>query len=290
MSEVLNQLIDLLALEKIEENLFRGQSQDLGWGRVFGGQVLGQALSAAVQTVPEDRKPHSLHAYFLRSGDVNLPVIYEVDRIRDGRSFTTRRVVAIQKGRAIFNMSASFQIEESGFEHADKMPDAPAPETLQNDQDRVLEYAAKLPDYLSGLAARRRPFEVRVCDPVPFGDLSPKKAQRMYWFRAAGELPDNLAFHQYMLAYISDYSFLTTSLLPHGETWISPNMQVATLDHAMWFHRPFKLDEFLLHVIDSPSASGARGLVRGRVFSRDGQLVASTTQEGLIRKHDKARS
>ncbi len=285
MSKVLEQLVNLLALEKIEENLFRGESQDLGWGRVFGGQVLGQALSAAVQTVPEDRKPHSLHSYFLRSGDVNLPVIYEVDRIRDGRSFATRRVVAIQKGKAIFNMSASFQIEEEGFEHADIMPDAPEPETLQTDQARVLEFASKLPDYLSGLAVGARPFEVRDCEPTPFGDLSPKPSKRMYWFKAAGKLPENLAFHQYMLAYISDYSFLTTSLLPHGETWISPSMQVATLDHAMWFHRPFKVDEFLLHVIDSPSASGARGLVRGRVFSRDGRLVASTAQEGLIRKH-----
>lgn len=286
MSDVFEQLVSLLALEKIEENLFRGQSQDLGWGRVFGGQVLGQALSAAVQTVPENRKAHSLHAYFLRSGDVNLPIIYEVDRIRDGRSFNTRRVVAIQKGKAIFNMSASFQIDEKGFEHADIMPSAPLPETLQTDKERVLAYASKLPDYLSGLAAAERPFEVRVVNPT--NEVDKFKAQapnRMYWLRAGGKLPDNPAIHKYMLAYISDYSFLTTSLLPHGETWISPSMQVATLDHAMWFHRPFRVDDFLLHVIDSPSAFGARGLVRGKIFAQDGTLVASTVQEGLIRKH-----
>jgi len=284
MSTVLTELVQLLALERIEENIFRGQSQDLGWGTVFGGQVLGQALSAAAQTVPGDRLAHSFHAYFLRPGDVSRPVIYEVDRIRDGSSFTTRRVVAVQKGEAIFNFDASFQKHEQGFEHADPMPSAPAPEDLQTTQERLTPFASRLPPLLRRRALGDRPFELR-----PVGDIddpvlpAPRAALRMVWLRAAAPLPDDPSLHRNLLAYASDWSFLSTALLPHGVTWLTPGMQVASLDHAIWFHQPLRVDDWLLHVIDSPAAHGARGLVRGRVFTRDGRLVASTAQEGLIR-------
>jgi acyl-CoA thioesterase-2 len=285
MSTILSELVQLLSLERIEENLFRGQSQDLGWGTVYGGQVLGQALAAATQTVPADRLAHSLHAYFLRPGDVARPVLYEVDRIRDGSSFTTRRVVAIQKGQPIFNLDASFQLAEDGFDHADAMPDAPAPEQLPTEQERLARFASRLPKFLRERAVAGRPIEVR---PVGDGDdpviPSPKPAQRMVWLRATAPLPDDPPLHRHLLAYASDFAFLTTALLPHGVSWLTPGMQVASVDHALWFHRPFRIDEWLLHVIDSPTASGSRGLVRGRVFTRDGRLVASTAQEGLIRQ------
>ena len=284
MSTVLDELVKLLALERIEENLFRGQSQDLGWGTVFGGQVLGQALSAAAQTVPAERHVHSLNAYFLRPGDVSRPIVYEVDRIRDGGSFTTRRVVAIQGGKAILNLATSFQKPERGFEHQDEMPDAPPPESLPTEQDRAREHASKLPAQLRERAVADRPFELR---PADGGDpfLPPPRApQRMVWLRTVERLPDDPALHAYLLAYASDHSFITTALLPHGVTWLTPGMQVASLDHVMWFHQPFRVDEWLLHVMDSPAAHGGRGIVRGRVFTQDGRLVASTAQEGLIRQ------
>ena len=285
MATVLDELVELLGLERIEENLFRGQSQDLGWGTVFGGQVLGQALSAAVQTVPAERHVHSLHAYFLRAGDVRRPIVYDVDRIRDGGSFTTRRVVAIQGGHAIFNLAASFQREEGGFEHQDAMPEVPPPEALPTEQELAARIGDRLPPALRERAAAGRPFEMRPAapgdDPVA---PAPQPPQRAVWLRTAGRLPDDPALHRYLLAYASDHSFVTTALLPHGVTWLTPGMQIASLDHVMWFHRPFRVDEWLLHVIDSPAAHGARGLVRGRVFARDGRLVASTAQEGLIRR------
>ena len=286
MSFVLAELVKLLALERIEENLFRGQSQDLGWGTVFGGQVLGQALSAAVQTVPSERHAHSLQAYFLRPGDVSKPIVYDVDRIRDGSSFTTRRVVAIQSGRAIFNLAASFQKSEAGFEHQDPMPEAPAPETLQTEQQRIAPFAHRLPRLMQERVSAERPFELRPCDPEKEDPLLPvrRPARRMLWMRTVGPLPDDPALHRYLLAYASDHSLVTTSLLPHGVTWLTPGMQVASLDHVMWFHQPFRVDEWLLYAIDSPAAHGGRGLVRGRVFTRDGRLVASTSQEGLIRE------
>lgn len=285
MPQVLDELVKLLALERIEENLFRGQSQDLGWGTVFGGQVLGQALSAAVQTVPPERHVHSLHAYFLRPGDVTRPIVYDVDRIRDGGSFTTRRVVAIQNGKAIFNLAASFQAPEAGFEHRDAMPTAPPPSTVATEQERAAAWAHRLTPMLRERALAEHPFELR---PVAVADdpfaPSPRPPERMVWLRAVARLPDDPALHYYLLAYASDHSFLTTALLPHGVTWLSPGMQVASLDHVMWFHQPFRVDEWLLHVMDSPVAHGARGLVRGRVFTHDGRLVASTAQEGLIRR------
>jgi acyl-CoA thioesterase-2 len=284
-TSVLDELVELLARERIEENLFSGQSQDLGWGAVFGGQVLGQALSAAVQTVPPERHVHSLHAYFLRSGDVDKPIVYDVDRIRDGGSFTTRRVVAIQGGKPIFNLAASFQIDEPGFEHQDEMPVAPPPESLPTEQERARSFADKLPKPLRERALVERPFEMRPVGPAsdPTHPAS-RPPNRMVWLKTVGRLPDDPALHRYLLAYASDHSLITTSLLPHGVTWLTPGMQVASLDHVMYFHQPFRVDEWLLYVLDSPAAHGARGLARGRLFTQDGRLVATTTQEGLIRK------
>lgn len=287
--DVLGELVELLALEKLEENLFRGQSQDLGWGTVFGGQVLGQALSAATQTVPDERQVHSLHGYFLRPGMVDRPIVYEVDRIRDGKSFTTRRVVAIQNGRAIFNLAASFQIEESGFDHQDPMPDAPDPETLVSERELAQAYAEHIPSWMRERLLSPRPIELRPIDPVDPVNPSPRPARRMIWYKTARQLPDQPALHRYLLAYASDFSFITTALMPHGVTLLSHPLQVASIDHAMYFHRPLRFDDWLLHVIDSPSVFGARGLVRGRFFNRQGQLVASTTQEGLIRERRRKR-
>ncbi len=288
MSKVLDELVEQLALEPIEKNLFRGQSQDLGWGTVYGGQVLGQALSAATQTVVKDRHVHSFNAYFLRPGDVSKPIIYDVDRIRDGSSFTTRRVVAIQNGEAIFNLAASFQRIEPGFEHQDEMPESPDPELLPTEQERLKPFADKLPEMLRKRAMAERSFEMRTieADDDPIAP-SPMPAQRRVWLKANGTLAEEPSLHRYLLAYISDFSLLATALLPHGVTWLTHGMQVASLDHVMWFHQPFRVDEWLLHVMDSPKAHGGRGLVRGRVFTKDGRLVASTAQEGLIRMHKK---
>lgn len=287
MKTVLQELLALLRLERIEQNLFRGQSQDLGWGAIFGGQVLGQALSAAEQTVPEEgREVHSLHGYFLRQGDASKPVVYDVDCIRDGKSFTTRRVVAIQNGRPIFNMAASFQKTEPGFEHRAAMPDVPGPDGLLSEQELARRMGDRIPQALRKRATAEGPLEIR---PVELQNpLEPVAAPpvRHVWYRAVDPLPDTQSVHQYLLAYASDSNFLSTALHPHGVSWLTPGMQVASLDHAMWFHRPFRMDDWLLYAIESPSASGARGLVRGQFFTRDGVLVASTMQEGLIRKWD----
>jgi acyl-CoA thioesterase-2 len=288
MGKVLDELVTLLALEKVEADRFRGQSQDLGWGTVFGGQVLGQALSAAAQTTQPDRPVHSMHAYFLRPGDVTQPIVYEVDRIRDGGSFTTRRVVAIQSGAAILTMAASFQKEEAGFEHQDAMPQVPPPEEVPTEQERFAGAASavvrRLPKQLLERFTTEQAFEMRaieeIDDPVR---PSPMPPRRTVWLRTTGRLPDDPALHRYLLAYASDHGFLATSLFPHGVTFFAGRVQVASLDHAVWFHAPLRVDEWLLHVMDSPVAHGARGLVRGRVFTRDGRLVASTAQEGLIR-------
>ena len=283
MRDVLNELVDLLSLERIEENLFRGRSQDLGWGQVFGGQVLGQALSAAAQTAPPERPVHSLHAYFLRPGDVSRGIIYEVDRIRDGKSFTTRRVKAIQNGRAIFSLSASFQRQEQGFEHQDPMPEAPGPQGLASHLELMRQRADELPAALRTWALADRPIETRPVEPHDLLQPQPCPPTHLVWYRTTGALPDDPALHRYLLAYASDFHFLVTALQPHGASWLSRDMQVASLDHAMWFHRDFRLDDWLLYDIDSPTATGARGLSRGRFFRRDGTLVATTMQEGLIR-------
>ena len=281
---MLAELVDVLRLERIEANLFRGPSQDLGWGTVFGGQVLGQALSAATQTVPDDRLVHSLHGYFLRPGKVDRPVVYDVDRIRDGRSFTTRRVVAIQDGRAIFNLSTSFQQAEEGFDHSTPMPSVPGPHGLLTERELAQKVADRIPEPMRARALGPRAIEIRPIEPLD--PLKPRlrQASRAVWYRATGPLPDEPALHRQLLAYASDFHFLTTAMFPHGVSWLTAGMQVASIDHAMWFHRPFRMDAWLLHVIESPSATGARGLVRGHFYTQDGQLVASTAQEGLMRK------
>jgi len=280
---VLEELLKLLKLEVIEENIFRGQSQDLGFGNVFGGQVLGQALSAASQTVPVERRAHSLHAYFMRPGDALKPIVYTVDCIRDGRSFTTRRVLAVQKGRAIFSMSASFQVDESGFDHQDTAPPVPGPEGLERELDAARRLADKIPAGLREKLLCRKPIEIRHVNPVdPFAPEK-KEPVKFVWFRAIDRMPDDVAAHQYLLAYASDFNLVATSLYPHGFTFWQPEMQVASLDHAMWFHRDFRMDDWLLYAMESPNACKARGLSIGRIFTRDGKLVASVAQEGLIR-------
>ncbi len=284
MSRVLDELVSLLALERIEENIFRGRSEDLGWGRVFGGQVLGQAVSAAAQTVPPERSVHSLHAYFLRPGAVDRPIVYDVDRIRDGTSFTTRRVVAIQSGRPIFNMSASFQIDEPGLEHQNAMPDVPPPESVPTDMDRMAALAARLPPGARERLAVPRPFEMRTVDAQDLFSPVRRPAVRRVWMRAIAELPDDQVMHRCLLAYVSDFAFVTTALEPHGVSWLGSGMQIASIDHVMWFHHPIRCDQWLLHAMESPAAGGSRGLVRGQIFTREGKLVASTAQEGLLRR------
>lgn len=288
MQPVLAGLLELLRLEPIEATLFRGQSQDLGWKSIFGGQVLGQALSAAQQTVPEERGIHSLHAYFLRTGDASKPVVYDVDPIRDGRSFTTRRVVAIQDGKAIFSMGASFQVDEPGFSHQADMPQVPGPEDRLSETDLARMILEHIPEPLRARAVSEKPIELRPIETVDPLTPTPMPPRRHVWLRAADRLPDDPKIHQLLLAYASDFHFMTTSMMPHGVSLMTPGMQVASLDHAMWFHRPFRMDEWLLYAIDSPSASHARGLARGQFFTRDGILVSSTAQEGLIRRRSPA--
>ncbi|MBX5482950.1 MAG: acyl-CoA thioesterase II [Myxococcaceae bacterium] len=284
MSDVLNQLVQLLTLERIEENLFRGQSQDLGWGQVFGGQVLGQALSAAARTVPADRRVHSFHGYFLLTGRVDLPIVYDVDRIRDGKSFTTRRVRAIQKGQAIFSMSASFQVQEDGFEHQAPMPQVDGPDGLPSQTELARRILDQLPPPLRDRFAAESPVEIRPIDPQNPMNPDVRPPHSAAWIRSNGRLPDDPALHRYLLAYASDFNFLSTAMYPHGVSWLKGGMQVASLDHAMWFHRDFRMDDWLLQVVESPSASGGRGLALARFYSRDGRLVASSAQEGLIRR------
>ncbi|MCA9705227.1 MAG: acyl-CoA thioesterase II [Myxococcales bacterium] len=283
MRQVLQELVELLRLERIERNLFRGQSQDLGWGAIFGGQVLGQALSAAAQTVPDERPVHSLHGYFLRQGDASRPVVYDVDCIRDGKSFTTRRVVAIQGGQAIFSMAASFQRIEPGYDHAAPMPEAPGPDGLDSEYALAKRFADRIPEKLRRMATAERPIDVRPVEPVDPLRPEVRPPRRQVWFRASDPLPDDPALHRYLLAYTSDFNFLSTAMQPHGVSWLVPGMHVASLDHAMWFHRPFRMDQWLLYAVESPSACGARGLVRGQMFTREGVLVAETVQEGLMR-------
>jgi acyl-CoA thioesterase-2 len=281
----LARLLTLLDVEKIEENAFRGFSPPERIQRVFGGQVLAQALVAATRTVETARPCHSFHAYFLRPGDPKVPILYEVDRSRDGASFTARRVVAIQQGLQIFNLAASFQKEESGFEHQAQMPVVPAPQDLEDDQQVLLRDPDLRPD-IRQWVARERPFETRsVLGRGPFansGDRAPRAPVDHIWLKTRGPAPDRPDIHRALLAYISDMSLLDTALLPHGKSIFS-DLQITSLDHAMWFHRPFRVDDWLLYVQDSPSASAARGFNRGAFYTRDGTLVASVAQEGLIR-------
>lgn len=283
--DVLSELLQLLDLEKIEENIFRGKSQDLGFGSVYGGQVLGQALSAAYKTVPPERRAHSMHAYFLRPGDVRESIVYQVDRIRDGKSFTTRRVVALQKGRAIFSMAASFQVDEWGFDHQDRAPSVPGPEGLETEKEVVNQVTQPVPARILERLQCPQPIEVRLVEPSNLYSLETREPVRHQWFKTIDKISDDPAIHQYLLAYASDYGFMSTCLNPHRRTMIDPQMQVASLDHAMWFHRPFRIDDWLLYAMQSPNARGARGLVIGKIFDRQGVLVATATQEGLIRFH-----
>jgi acyl-CoA thioesterase-2 len=279
---VLEDLLTLLKLERIEDNIFRGESRDIGSAQVFGGQVLGQALSAAHHTV-DGRVAHSLHCYFLRRGDVSAPIVYEVDRARDGGSFSVRRVVAIQHGRPIFNLAASFQAVESGLEHQAAMPDVDGPEGLADVIDVDPALVARQPEKLRRFLLDERPFEFRPVRPLNF--TQPKKLPpvKHVWIKAVDRLPDSLSVHQNLLAYVSDYELLGTSVLPHGLSFGHGNVQMASLDHALWFHRELRVDEWLLYAFDSPNASGARGFARGQFFTTDGRLVASAAQEGLIR-------
>lgn len=283
MSRALDQLVDILDLERLEVNLFRGRSPDERRQRVFGGQVAGQALVAAGRTV-ERGDTHSLHAYFLRPGDPTTPIIYEVDRIRDGRTFTTRRVSAIQHGEAIFHLSASFQPPEDGPEHQAEMPDAPDPETVPTFEERVAAMPTdELPEEVRQWLTRERPIEVRsVGAGSPF-DRTRRPPRQLVWIRARGRLPDSLLLHQCVVAYASDMTLLDTITMPHGIVWADGRYAMASLDHAMWFHRPFRADEWLLYAQESPIAHGARGFATGRLFTRDGKLVVSVAQEGLIR-------
>lgn len=276
-------LIRLLDLEQLEQNLFRGTGPAEGWQRVYGGQVLGQALVAAVRTVDEQRVAHSMHAYFLLGGDPKHPIVYEVERIRDGGSFTTRRVKAIQHGRPIFVMSVSFHRPEDGFDHQAAMPDVPAPEDLPTEAELRAAFLDKLPDNMRSYWMRERPIEMRPLDVSRYATRTKAEPKQAIWMRANGRLPDDPKLHQCVLAYASDFTLLDTALIAHGKLLFDTDIQLASLDHAMWIHRPFRADDWLLYVQDSPSAHGARGFCRGSVFTRDGQLVASTTQEGLMR-------
>jgi acyl-CoA thioesterase-2 len=282
MNQLLDDLIKVMTLERLELNLFRGQSRDIGSAQVFGGQVLGQALVAATATA-EDRVVHSLHAYFLRRGDFNSPIVYEVDRALDGKHFSSRRVVAIQHGRQIFNMSASFQLAETGLDHQISIPEVPPPESLPDYETHYREVADKLPAAARRMLEQKRPFEFRPVDP-PDPLRRDKSPPRKYiWFRAVDRLAGDEALHRCLLAYVSDFHLLDTALGPHGVSMISSQLVIASVDHAMWFHRSVRVDDWLLYAVDSPSASGARGFTRGSVFARDGRLVASAAQEGLIR-------
>ncbi|MDN0122504.1 acyl-CoA thioesterase II [Yersinia aleksiciae] len=285
MSQPLAKLLDLLHLEKIEEGIFRGQSEDLGLRQVFGGQVVGQAIYAAKQTVPIDRIVHSFHSYFLRPGDSSKPIIYDVETLRDGTSFSARRISAIQNGKPIFYMTASFQSQEEGFEHQNTMPEVPSPDGLMSETDIARKFAHLIPEKVREKFIGNQPIEMR---PVKFHNPlqgSVEEPHRYVWFRANGEIPDDLRVHQYLLGYASDFNFLPTALQPHGIGFLEPGVQIATIDHSMWFHRPFRLDDWLLYAVESTSASGARGFVRGQIYNQQGVLVASTVQEGVIRLH-----
>jgi len=282
MNQLLDDLIKVMTLERLEMNLFRGQSRDIGSPQVFGGQVLGQALVAATATA-EDRVVHSLHAYFLRRGDFNSPIVYEVDRALDGKHFSSRRVVAIQHGRQIFNMSASFQLPETGLDHQISIPDVPAPESLPDLESYYRGMADKLPAAARRVLEQKRPFEFRPVHAPDFLRREKSPPHKHIWFRAVDRLADDEALHRCLLAYVSDFHLLDTALKPHGISMISPKLVIASVDHAMWFHRSVRVDDWLLYAVDSPSTSGARGFTRGSVFSRDGRLVASAAQEGLIR-------
>lgn len=280
MNPVLQEIIDLLDVERIEKNLYRGQNHQTE--HVFGGQVLAQAIASAFRTVDAPHELHSIHAYFLRAGDWNTPILYEVDRIRDGRSFSTRRVVAIQHGRAIFNMSSSWHTREDGLVHALPMPDVPPPEALRGDREAYLEIAEQRPE-VKRFAFRFEAIESRQVERILMTDEGTHPPYKHTWLRTRDRLPDDPEVHLAVLAYMSDLDFMSTSMLPHGRQRMRDAIQGASLDHSIWFHRPFRADDWLLFAKESPNAGGARGFVRGQFFTRDGTLVATAAQECLIR-------
>lgn len=283
--DIVAELLTVLDVEELDVDLYRGHRQPGGVGRVFGGQVIAQGLQAAQRSV-EDKVAHSLHAYFMRPGDENFPITYRVVRDFDGGSFATRRVIAMQRGTPILSMSASFQREEEGLHHQEPMPDVPAPETLKTEQELRRERIDEIPERFRRLFLRRRPIEMRPCEPRDW--IEPKKSEPVWncWLRTLSPLPDDPAVHRAVLAYASDMALMGTSMLPHGVNWQTPGLQTASLDHAVWLHEPFRADDWLLYSCDSPWSGHARGFNRGRLFTRDGRLVASTAQEGLIRKRD----
>ncbi len=279
----IDDLIALLELETLEYNIYRGQNRDIGSGRIFGGQVLAQALVAARHTIEEERPCHSMHGYFILPGDLTVPVVYFVDRLRDGRSFTTRRVTAIQRGRAIFNMSASFHAPEPGIEHQTGMPDVPPPEELRSELDIIRGMIDRIPPELRPVLTQDRPLDFRPVEPEDPFEPRPRSPARHIWVRAIGPMDDDPLHHQAVLAYASDYGLLGAALRPHGISFRQPDVMAATLDHSIWFHRPFRVDEWLLYSMESPTAYGARGFARGEFHTREGELVASVAQEGVIR-------
>ena len=277
-------LLALLDLERIEHNIYRGHSPATGWQRVFGGQVVSQAVVAAQRTVDEDRPIHSLHGYFMRPGDPSVPIVYQVDRIRDGRSFATRRVVAIQHGRAIFSLSASFQVVEPGLEYQHPMPDVPRPDELPSEEELKAQFLAHAPEPVKNYWKRQRAVEIKPTSLEHYISTEPLPPQQHVWVRATGPVPENRALRSAVLAYASDMTLLDTSLFVHGRSIFDQRLQVASLDHAMWFHREYEPTQWLLYTQDSPNTTGARGLTRGSLYTQDGVLVASVAQEGLIRE------
>lgn len=284
MSEAMRELLDILDLEQLEHNLYRGRSHKVGWQRVFGGQVIGQSVVAAQRTVPGDRYIHSLHCYFMRAGDPAVPIIYQVDRLRDGGSFTTRRVTAIQHGHAIFSLECSFQVEEDGLEHQMSMPlDVPGPEALRNQIELLQETGHVVPDAVRKFWARERPLEIRPVNVEHYISRDKLPPRQNVWVRMTGAVPDDRHLQAAILAYLSDMTLLDASTFAHGRIGFDPDIQMASLDHAMWFHRPHALDDWLLYTQDSPNSIGSRGFARGFLYGRDGRLIASTAQEGLVR-------
>jgi len=286
-TELVAQLTTLLDVEQIDTDLYRGARQPGGVGRVFGGQVIAQALQAAQRSVEGDKTAHSLHAYFMRPGDENHPIIYRVVRDFEGRSFATRRVIAMQKGQPILNMAASFQLPAGGLHHQDAMPDVPGPETLRPESELRDQIRDQVPEKFRRFFLRARPVEIRPVNPRNWFAPDPMAPLQHSWFRVVAPLPDDLALHRAMLAYASDMTLLGTCMLPHGVSWMSGKVQTASLDHALWLHEPFRFDEWLLYTTDSPWAGHSRGFNRGRIYARDGRLVASVAQEGLIRVRDR---
>ena len=283
MTTPLDDLLTLLDLEPLEVNIYRGLNRDIGSTRVFGGQVFAQALVAARRTVDEAREAHSVHGYFILPGDLSAPIVYFVDRLRDGTSFATRRVTAIQHGQAIFNLSASFHRHEDGLEHQPTMPDVPRPEDLPSELTIIREMADRIPESYRATWTQDRPIDFRPVAPVDPFRAEARPPERQVWLRAIGSMPDEPLLHQAVLAYASDYSLLTTALLPHGVSYRQPGLQLASLDHSLWLHRPFRADEWMLYTMDSPIAHGARGFARGAIYSQAGDLIASVAQEGLVR-------